>query len=150
MALGHLIGSPTRSGLGPMLTFNPSMTLGARKSAARTRDRRLLFPLVHDPNLQVIEILLGNPNLVESDVLVMASKRPANPAALRLISAHPQWSQPRSVRYAIVLNPACPVPLACRLCLDLRNSDLREIGRNASSPPLLRGHAQRLLQRRLA
>ncbi|MBL4635167.1 MAG: hypothetical protein JKY56_14975 [Kofleriaceae bacterium] len=128
----------------------PVLSLGARKSIARTRDRSRLLPLIHDPNLQVIEILLSNPNLIESDVVVMASKRPADPVGLRLISAHPKWSQPRSVRYALVLNPGCPLPLACRLSLDLRNSDLREIRRNASSPALLRGHAERLLKKREA
>jgi hypothetical protein len=126
----------------------PPMSLGARKSAARTRDRAVLTHLIHDPNVQVVEVILDNPNLVETDVLVMASKRPANEAALRLIANHKRWCQPRRIRYAVALNPHSPMPLACRLCLDLRDSDLREIARNASSAPLLRAHAERLLQRR--
>ena len=128
----------------------PVMTLGARKSAARTRDRAVITHLIHDPNIQVVQVVLDNPNLVETDVLVMASKRPAQEAALRLIANHKRWSLPRRIRLAVALNPDAPLPLACRICLDLRDSDLREITRNAASPPLLRGHADRLIQRRLA
>lgn len=131
-----------------VVPHGPVMTLGERKSAARTRDRAVLTHLIHDPHLQVVEVILDNPNLVETDVLVMASKRPAKDAALRLIANHKRWSQPRRIRYAIALNPHSPLPLACRMCLDLRDSDLREISRNASSAPLLRGHAERLLERR--
>ena len=124
------------------------MTLGARKSAARTRDRGVISHLIHDPNIQVVSVLLDNPNLVETDVLVMASRRPAQEAALRLIANHKRWSLPRRIRLAIALNPSAPLPLACRICLDLRDSDLKEIARNAGSAPLLRGHADRLLQKR--
>lgn len=133
----------------PLMPAGPPMSLGARKSAARTRDRVILTHLIHDPNLQVVEVLLDNANLVETDVLAMASQRPAHPTALRRIANHRRWSLPRRIRLAITLNPNCPLPLACRLCLDLRDSDLREITRNAASPPLLRGHAQRLLENRL-
>jgi hypothetical protein len=134
----------------PVIPNGPVMSLGARKSAARTRDRRVITHLIHDPNLKVVEVILDNPNLVETDVLVMASKRPAQEAALRLIANHPRWSLPRRIRLAVALNPDTPLPLACRISLDLRDSDLREITRNAASPPQLRGHADRLLRRRAA
>ena len=133
----------------PIIPAGPPMPLGARKSAARTQDRTVLTHLIHDPNLQVVEILLGNPNLVEADLLVMAAKRPADRRALQLIARHPRWSQSRRVKLALALNPDCPLPLACRLCLDFRDSDLKEVSRNAGSPPLLRGHASRLLEKRV-
>jgi hypothetical protein len=132
----------------PVVPNGPVMSLGARKSAARTRDRAVLTHLIHDPNLQVVEVLLDNPYLVETDVLVMASRRPAQEAALRLIANHVRWSLPRRIRLAVALNPHAPLPLACRICLDLRDSDLKEITRNAASPALLRGHADRLMQKR--
>ena len=132
----------------PVVPNGQPMPLGARKSAARTRDRAVLTHLIHDPNMQVVEVLLGNPNLVEADLLVMAAKRPADRRVLQRIANHPRWSQSRRVRVALALNPDCPLPLACRLCLDFRDSDLRDVARNAGSPPLLRGHATRLLERR--
>ncbi len=134
----------------PIIPNGPVMTLGARKSAARTRDRIVISHLIHDPNIAVVEVVLDNPHLVESDVLVMASKRPAQEAALRLIANHKRWSLPRRIRLAIALNPDAPLPLACRICLDLRDSDLQQITQNAASPALLRGHADRLIQRRAA
>jgi hypothetical protein len=132
----------------PVVPNGPPMPLGARKSAARTRDRTVLTHLIHDPNMQVVDVLLGNPNLVEADLLVMAAKRPADRRALQRIAHHPRWSQSRRVRVALALNPDCPLPLACRLCLDFRDSDLKDVARNAGSPPLLRGHATRLLEKR--
>ncbi len=130
----------------PVVQGGPAMTLGARKSAARTRDRMVISHLIHDPNQQVVEVVLDNPNLVESDVLIMASKRPTQEAALRLIANHKRWGAPRRIRLAVALNPDAPLPLACRICLDLRDSDLQEIAQNAGSPPLLRAHAGRLIQ----
>ncbi|MCP4448097.1 MAG: hypothetical protein GY811_22590 [Myxococcales bacterium] len=133
----------------PVTPNGPPLPLGARKSAARTRDRTVLTHLMHDPNMQVVEVLLNNPNLMEPDLLIMAAKRPADRRSLQRIANHPRWSQSRRVRLALALNPDCPLPLACRLCLDFRDSDLREVARNAGSPPLLRGHATRLLRRRV-
>ena len=122
-----------------------ALPLGARKSAARTRDRQTLSHLIHDPSPQVVEIVLSNPDLRESEVLTMASKRPTSEISLQLIAGHPRWSQVRRIRLAIALNESCPLPLACRLCLDLRDQDLSEIRSSASLSPQLRGHAERLL-----
>ncbi len=132
----------------PVVPNGPVMSLGARKSAARTRDRAIITHLIHDPNIQVVKVVLDNPNLVESDVLVMASKRPAQEAALRLIANHKRWTQARRIRLAVALNPNTSMPLACRMCLDLRDSDLLAITRNAGSPPLLRAHADRVRKTR--
>ncbi len=132
----------------PIVPNGRPLSLGARKSAARTRDPVVLTYLIHDPSIQVVEILLGNPNLVEAELLVMATKRPADRRTLQRIAHHPRWSQSRRIRLALALNPACPLPLACRLCLDFRDTNLAQVAHNAGSPPLLRGHATRLLEQR--
>ncbi len=132
----------------PIAPRSEPMPLGIRKSVARTRNRQTLSHLIHDPSPQVVEILLGNPDLRETEVLTMASKRPASEDSLQRIAMHPRWSQVRRIRLAVALNASCPLPLACRLCLDLRDQDLHEVRRSTSLAPHLRAHAERVLHAR--
>jgi hypothetical protein len=122
------------------------LTLGERKSAARTHDPKLILHLLRDPHPAVVEILLDNPHLRETDVLTMASRRPMPGESLRCIARHPRWGSRPRLRYALAINPHTPLPLAFRLSLDLADRDLREIARTASLPALLRIHARELLQ----
>ena len=121
------------------------VTLGERKSLARSHRRDLLVHLLRDPHPDVIRILLGNPHLTESDVLGLASRRPATGAALAEIAGNPRWSARYAVKRALVKNPYTPLALAMRLATTLRRSDLRVISWDPQLPVLLREHASGLL-----
>lgn len=138
--------TPTR----PIAPGGPTLPLGSRKSAARSHHRQTLDHLRNDPHPHVVTILLDNPKVREQDVLFMASKRPGNSESLIIIAGHPKWLLRRSIRLAVALNPKTPPAIACRISLDLPDMDLRQIVGTASCRPLLRGHADRLLQRRRA
>lgn len=124
------------------------LTLGERKHMARTRDPALLMHLLRDPHPEVTRILLDNPHLRETDVLVLASNRPAHAQALRAIARHPRWSLRPRLRYALSVNPYAPLPLCFRLAVDLPNRRLQEISTSAALSPQLRLHARELLLRR--
>ena len=51
------------------------LTLGERKSLARTHDRSLIQRVVRDPHPDVIRILLDNPSLTEEDVGRVCAQR---------------------------------------------------------------------------
>ena len=136
--------SPTRA----IVPGQRPLSLGARKWAARTHDRQQLGHLIADPHPDVVAVVLDNPHLREDDVVIMASKRPCSGTSLRHIAHHPRWSPRPRVRLALALNPSCNLHLACRLVLDLRDSALDQVVKNASSPVHLRAHAERLLARR--
>ena len=134
--------------LGPERPLRPAdrpLTLGERKSLARTHRRDKLTLMVRDPHPAVVEILLSNPHVTESDIVKMAAARPAVPESLSKIAAHPRWSVRHAVKRALVLNPATPLADAIRIATTLKAAELTELAGDASLPELLRQHATEVL-----
>ncbi len=134
--------------LGPERPLRPAdrpLTLGERKSLARTHRRDKLLLMVRDPHPAVVEILLGNPHVTESDIVKMAAARPAVPEALSKIATHPRWAVRHAVKRALVLNPATPLADAIRIATTLKQAELAELAADASLPELLRQHAAEVL-----
>ncbi|HEY0254557.1 MAG TPA: hypothetical protein VGC41_23680 [Kofleriaceae bacterium] len=134
--------------LGPERPLRPSdkpLTLGERKSLARTHRRDKLTLMVRDPHPAVVEILLGNPHVTESDIVKMAAARPAVPDSLAKIAAHPRWSVRHAVKRALVLNPATPLADAIRITTTLKPAELTELANDHSLPDTLRQHAAEIL-----
>lgn len=129
----------------PLRQRTRALTLGERKSLARTSRRELILQLIRDPHPDVVAILLGNPHLTEHDVVTMASLRPAVPTALALIADHPRWSVRRVVRRALAFNPHTAVHVAVRVVTTLRPGDWRELEQDPAISPELRTHVQSLL-----
>ena len=60
----------------PRIMPDRDLTLGERRTLARSADRNVLTRLLTDPDPGVISILLGNPKVLERDVLRIASGQP--------------------------------------------------------------------------
>ncbi|MEM6954469.1 MAG: hypothetical protein AAF645_02240, partial [Myxococcota bacterium] len=119
------------------------LTLGERKSLARSRDRELLARVLRDPNRDVIRNLLMNPGLRTEDVVRLASRRPVPTDVLRTILADLRWALRYDVRLALVQNPYLELGLAVPLTACLRASDARAVERAASLRPEVREGARR-------
>ncbi len=134
--------------LGPERPLRPTdrpLTLGERKSLARTHRRDKLTLMVRDPHPDVVTILLDNPHVTESDIVKMAAARPAVPDSLTKIASHPRWSVRHAVKRALVLNPSTPLADAIRIATTLRSAELAELAADASLPEPLRKHATDVL-----
>lgn len=150
-----LVASPTTMGayqlaksLAPERALKPTgrpLTLGERKSLARTHDREQILLLLRDPHPAVVAILLDNPHITEPDVVRIASARPAVPAALSTVASHPRWSVRHAVKRSLVLNPSTPLADAIRIATTLRPAELRELAADHSLPEPLRTHAAEIL-----
>lgn len=125
----------------PLKPTGRPLTLGERKSLARTNKREDLLLLIRDPHPAVVEILLGNPHVTEAEVLKIASFRPAVPESLTKIAAHPRWSVRHAVKRALVLNPGTPLADAIRIATTLRAQELLELSTDPQLPEPLRRHA---------
>jgi hypothetical protein len=146
-----LVASPTTIGpaqlarsLAPERPLKPTgrpLTLGERKALARTHDREQILLLLRDPHPAVVAILLDNPHITEIDVVRIAAARPAVPASLAALAAHPRWSVLHPVKRALVLNPSTPLADAIRIATTLRGQELRELAADHSLPEPLRVHA---------
>ncbi len=118
------------------------ITLGERKALARSRRRELLDRILRDPDVSVLEILLGNPRLTEADVVRLAARRPTSAEAQRLVFRTVRFRSRYSVRRALVLNPFTPSDLAAQLVGLLTEPDLRLVEEDAQLGDVVRAAAR--------
>jgi hypothetical protein len=118
------------------------ITLGERKSLARTRRRDLIDRLLRDPDPSVLEILLCNPRITESDVIRLAARRPTSSDAQRALFRSPRWKTRYPVQRALVLNPYTPSDLATQLTGMLTEPDLRRVEADAQLADRVRAAAR--------
>jgi hypothetical protein len=104
-----------------------TVTLGERKSLARSHDRQLIARCLRDPHPQVVRILLGNPILTEADVVRVCAQRPVSTEVLREIFRSCRWIVRYPVKLALALNPYTPVDIALQLAPFMRAQDLKRL-----------------------
>ncbi len=132
----------------PIAMGDRELTLGERRSLARTRDRGQLLRLLLDPDPGVIDILLRNPYLTEDDVLRIASRRPVAGTSLRALFRHAKWGRAGAIHRALVLNPYTPSDIAIGLLGILELADIRQIAREPGVSAAIRARAAVLLRER--
>ncbi len=111
----------------PLVPGTRPLTLGERKSLARSWKRDVLERLLVDPHIDVVDLLLRNPRLTEDDVLKIATARRASAAVLELILHNRRWACRSRVRRALLFNPNLPEAHALRLVGLLNRTELREL-----------------------
>lgn len=124
------------------------LTLGERRSLARTHRRDRLALITKDPHPAVVAVLLTNPNVTEPDIVTIAASRSALPETLQLIAEHARWSACYAVKRALVQNPLTPLAIAIRIATTLTSQDLKEIAELSILAQPLRDHALELVRRR--
>ncbi len=126
------------------------LTLGQRKSLARTHDRSLIQRVVRDPHPDVVRILLDNPSLTEEDVVRICAARPNHPTVLQTVYGHRRWVVRYRTRNTIVRNPDAPLDTALLLAPLLRKSELEEAASASELAPPLRLSCRTILEVRMA
>jgi hypothetical protein len=104
------------------------VTLGERKSLARSHDRTLIARVLRDPHPLVIRILLGNPAVTETDVVRLCATRPVLSDVLREVFRSPRWIVRYQVKTALLLNPYTPLDVALQIAPHMTAQDLRRAG----------------------
>lgn len=126
------------------------LTLGERKSLARTHDRSLIQRVVCDPHPDVVRILLDNPSLTEEDVIRICAARPNHPTVLQTVYRHRRWVVRYRPRNTIVRNPDTPLDTALLLAPLLRRSELKEASTSSELTPVLRLSCRTIFEARAA
>jgi hypothetical protein len=124
------------------------LTLGEKRSLARTHTKEKLDRLLYDTSPLVVRNILENPSLTEADVLRMASRRPNHEKVITTIYKNDRWVSSYDVKTAIVRNPYTPVPIALGLVLFLKKQDLAEIAADSTLHEVIATTARMLLSRR--
>lgn len=118
----------------PLVPGTRPLTLGERKSLARSWKREVIERLLVDPHVDVVAMLLRNPRLTEDDVLRIATARRASAAVLELLLTARRWNCRARVRRALLRNPNLPEAHAVRLVGLLNRQELRELARDPALP----------------
>lgn len=130
----------------PLVPGTRPLTLGERKSLARSWDRTVLERLLVDPHTDVVRQLLGNPHVTEDDILRIATARASSAAVLELVLRSRRFGTHPRLRRALVRNPKLPLATALRLVGLLNRQELREIARDPHLPPRLAAAVERRLR----
>ena len=112
---------------GPEDPFLKDLSLGHRKSLAKSPKWNVIRKLLKDQEPTVIRDLLLNARLTEAELLKIASLKPTSPQVLEEIFRSPKWIARYRVKKALVCNPYCPPSVAVHLLKFLLVSDLRDI-----------------------
>ncbi len=126
----------------------PETSLGQRRSLARSSDRRILERLLYEPSPLVLEILLTNPAVTISDVVLIASRRPTIPELLGPIMSVPRWIQIHEIREALAMNPYIQTGHALKLLPTLHRVVLRRLRDASDVHPSVKAFANDLLHLR--
>ena len=94
--------------------------------------------LVHDPSPKVILALLGNRNVTEEHVLIIANRKNLPAEVLSAIFRDKRWSESYPVRLALAKNPKTPLFTGLSIARFLRLFDLVELSRNHLIPAIYR------------
>lgn len=123
------------------------LTVGERRSLARSTQRKVLEKLLRDPHPLVLRQLLGNPRLTEDDVVRLAARRPLASAIVEALADSPRWLRRPRLRLTLLLNPGTPEAVSMPLLAVCTRCELLEVVHGVDTPLVLRGSAQELLER---
>ncbi len=123
------------------------LTVGERRSLARSNNRKVLEKLLRDPHPLVLRQLLGNPRLTEDDVVRLAARRPLHRATVEVLAESPRWLRSQRIRLTLLLNPGTPEPVSMPLLAVCTRCELIAVVQGVDAPLALRGAAQELLER---
>lgn len=126
------------------------LTLGEKRSLARSRNKDLLDRLIYEPHPLVIRNILENPRMTEHEVLKMVSRRPNNEMILTEIFQSEKWLRSYNVKISMIKNPYTPVGIAMVLLYFLKTQDLRDVSRDQSLHDTIKETAGDLLDRSIS
>lgn len=138
-------GSAAAAAPRPLVPGTRPLTLGERKSLARSNDRRTLERLVIDPHEDVVGLLLGNPHMTEEDILRIATSRRSSAVVLQLVLDARRFGTRPRVRRALLRNPSLPLATALRLVGLLNRVEQRELANDPAIHPSVQAAARRRL-----
>ena len=104
---------------------------------------------VQDPSPKVIRALLGNRQLSEEDILIIANRKNIPPDVLEIIAKDKRWSESYPVRLALARNPKSPLSVSLSIARFLRLFDLEEITRSHFIPLVFRHKVESLITERI-
>jgi hypothetical protein len=124
-------------------------TVETRLERAASGSADEIASLLHDPSPRVLRALLGNGNLTENDILIIAERKNLPADILQTIAKDKRWSESYPVRLALARNPHSPLSVSLSMARFLRIFDLEEITRSHFIPLVFRHKVEAMITERI-
>jgi len=121
----------------------------ARTELAATAGAEVFARLLHDPSFRVLRALLGNSNLREEDVLVLASRKNLPVDVLESIARDNRWAKSYPIRLALAKNPKTPLSISLGIARYLHLFDITELSRSTLIPLVFRHKVESIVIERI-
>jgi hypothetical protein len=121
------------------------LTVGERKTLARTAPRSLIGLLKNETEPSVFACLLRNPRLIEEDVVPLVANEFTPVAILETLAADRQWTNRYAVRLGLVRNSKTPLRFRLHLLSKIHKEDLRALVKTPFTNHLVRAAAERIV-----
>ncbi len=120
-----------------------------RTELAAAAGEEKIAQYVQDPSPKVIRALLGNRQLTEEDILIIANRKNIPADILEIIARDKRWSESYPVRLALARNPKSPLSVSLPIARFLRLFDLEEITRSHFIPLVFRHKVEAIIIERV-
>lgn len=120
-----------------------------RTELAATASAEEIAQYAQDPSPKVIRALLGNRQLTEEDILIVANRKNIPADILEIIARDKRWSESYPVRLALARNPKSPLSISLPIARFLRLFDLEEITRSHFIPLVFRHKVEAIIIERV-
>jgi len=105
----------------------PSLPLGIKITLAKRAGSGVLMKLIEDGKKEVVTACLDCPNMTESEIYKIISKKTVSPRAIRQIADHPKWSCRYQIQQALILNIHTPLSRVVNFLKNIKTNDLKEL-----------------------
>ncbi len=101
--------------------------------------------LIKDPNKEVMQSVLGNQKITDSEIEMIARSRQVPEEMLRRISKNREWVKNYAITQALVTNPKTPPGISVSLVSHLKRKDISILEKNKNVSDAVRSTAKRLM-----
>ncbi len=126
------------------------MPIGLRKTLSKSHNRDIIEKLLYDQEPSVINVLLSNPRITETDIIKMVSRRPNSESILRTVYNSQRWKYRYRVQCSLAMNPYTPADIALSVLPGLFNADLLRILNDSRLSDVVRLQAKIILKQDIA
>jgi hypothetical protein len=112
----------------------PSLPLGIKITLAKRASSGVLMKLIGDGKKEVVAACLDSPQMTESEIYKIISKKTVSPRVIRQIADHPKWSCSYQIQQSLILNIHTPLPRVLSFLKNIKSSDLRDLYKAPETP----------------
>jgi hypothetical protein len=123
-----------------------NMGVGDKIKLAFVGNKEARDILIRDSNKIVAMAVVKSPKIQENEIEAITKSRQVAEDVLRHIASTKEWVKSYQIKYNLSSNPKTPLPVAMKLLVQLRETELKKISKDKNVSQFLATQARRLLE----